>query len=69
MLCLDRLGYIRSGDMRDFYIKIMYDKMTDGFFVFYSKEPGNKYAEGYDEWYENYKTVNDLFGKRDIAWT
>lgn len=67
-MVLNKVGLIRSGQMKDFYIKVVSDEDTGGFYILYSRDFENKSAEGYDEWYSDEATTENIVDKLDVEW-
>ena len=65
---ISQTGYITSGDMKDFYIKTLFDEDSGGYYILYSKNFDDKNAEGYDEWYPDIETVNSRLTDMEIEW-
>ena len=63
-----RTGYITSGDMKDFYVRALFDVDSGGYSILYSKDFNDKTAEGYDEWYPDIETVNSRLTDMEIEW-
>lgn len=63
-----RTGYITSGDMKDFYVRALFDEDSGGYSILYSKDFNDKTAEGYDEWYPDIETVNSRLTDMEIEW-
>ena len=54
--------------MKDFYIKVVSDEDTGGFYILYSRDFENKSAEEYDEWYSDEATTENIVDKLDVEW-
>ena len=69
MVLLNKIGYISSGDMKSFYLKIVHDiENTGGYYILFSKDFNNLYAEGYDEWYLNLEELTGRFNDFNVEW-
>ncbi len=69
MILLNKIGYISSGDMKSFYLKIVHDtEKTGGYYILFSRDFSDFYAEGYDEWYLNLEELTDRFNDFNVEW-
>ncbi len=69
MLPLNTIGYIADGDMRSFYLKIVYDlEDTGGYYIFFSRDFSDLRAEGYDEWYRNSEELTARLHDFNVEW-
>ena len=57
-------GYIIKG----FYVKVLFDEDSEGYYIFYSKNFDDKTAEGYDEWYPDIETVSSRLSEMEVEW-
>ena len=63
---ISRTGYITIGNMKDFYVKALFDQDSGGYYILYSKNFCDKTAEGYDEWYPDIETVSSRLSEMEI---
>jgi 1,2-phenylacetyl-CoA epoxidase catalytic subunit len=67
---IDTIGFVIEGENKGFYIKITEDLTnTGGYLLLYSKNFGDKNAEGYDEWFLDYNDmINYIIEYHTIKW-
>jgi hypothetical protein len=67
MIPFNKIGLIREGKNKGFFIKVVEDlDETGGYFVFYSKDFNKKEAEGYDDWFLE-REVLENFINNDVS--
>lgn len=64
----NKVGLVKSGPMKGFYVKLVSDEDTGGFYILYSGDFQEKTAEGYDEWYPDEVTIEAAVDELEIEW-
>lgn len=55
--------------MKTFYLKIVHDiDNTGGYYILFSKDFNDLYAETYDEWYLNLEELTGRFSDFNVEW-
>lgn len=63
------IGLVQTGNMKGYYVKPVRDTDgTGGYYLLFSKDFGNKQADGFDEWYLNPDDVIKRIGELNIDW-
>ena len=69
MTIFNTIGLAKSGDMKDFYIKVVDDTSESGeFYILFSTNFRDPSAEGYDEIYFDIKDVYNRLNELNVLW-
>lgn len=69
MIYYNKIGLIKSGDMKDFFVKVINDtENTGGYYILYSRDFSDKTAEGYDDWFLIEEDVEKYLETITVDW-
>ncbi len=69
MIKFNVIGLAQSGDMKNFYVKVVDDTSeTGGYYILFSADFSDPSAKGYDEIYFDINGVDNRINELNVMW-